>query len=158
MSKRERLAYARSKGWVYDPPAYFGTNVKTTHHIQKEQMVREDGKIVATLKQPGQTYEQRVEKETQTRQQKQYGKQTAETLRQFRSGELKTDADIYIYDGKIVVGKKGVEALQAEERERRIGYAQYQVRKNIEKKTGIKNIPTDLKSQERFNLHCPPPL
>lgn len=41
MSKKERLAKAQELGWVYDPPANFGTNTKVTHHKKVDSETKE---------------------------------------------------------------------------------------------------------------------
>lgn len=106
MSKRERLAYARQQGWSYKPPVKFGTDQQTTALTQKYQVVREEGKIVATLKQPEKTYEQRVAEESNNRQQTAYQRARKEYE---ETGGQPTTAD---RSGFLPGTKQGIKTMQ----------------------------------------------
>lgn len=83
MSKQARLDYAASKGWVYDPPANFGTNVPVTHYaITGPQPVREEGKIIATVEPAKTTYMQKVAEEQAQRQKESNIKLAQEHIKQ----------------------------------------------------------------------------
>lgn len=119
MSKRERLDYAKDKGWEYNPPSNFGTNVETTAHIQQSQLVRNSqGKIVGKISTPDKTYEERV---TQPSNIKGGKSKLQKDIERVQTGKLKTSTGFATYGNELATGR-AASILQSRERQQQSFY------------------------------------